>query len=188
MDVTDGSVPVEDLVSAVKNAVKQAGVSTTDEGRDLRVASVQLILSAVATTKLGGGLDLRVPVIGWKVKVGGSRAHQKTHTIDITLVAEDLHERHELRHSAVEATLVDAIATIRAVVAAGAGGDDPLVLKAGAVELVFGVTGQGSISFGAEGELTDEVSNTLRIELIAAEGHQLRPGPGPPRGAAGGSG
>ncbi|MBG6065984.1 trypco2 family protein [Micromonospora ureilytica] len=168
MYVIDDSVPVEELVSAVKNAVKQAGISTTDEGRDLRVSSVQLILSAVVTTKLGGGLDLRVPVIGWKVKVGGSRSRQKTHTIDITLVAEELQERHELRHSAVEATLVDAITTIRSVVAAGTGGDDPLVLQAGTVELVFGVTDQGTISFGMEGELTDEVTNTLRIELVGA--------------------
>ncbi|WP_410818334.1 trypco2 family protein [Micromonospora sp. 050-3] len=168
MDVTDYSVPVEELVAAVKNAVKQAGISTTDEGRDLRVDTVQLILSAVVTTKLGGGVDFRVPVIGWKVKVGGSHARQRTHTIDITLVAEDLQDRHELRHSAVEATLVDAITTIRAVVAAGNSGDDPLVLKAGTVELVFGVTDQGTISVGAEGELTDEVTNTLRIELVVA--------------------
>ncbi|MFG1869770.1 trypco2 family protein [Micromonospora arborensis] len=168
MYVIDDSVPVEELVSAVKNAVKQAGISTTDEGRDLRVASVQLILSAVVTTKLGGGLDLRVPVIGWKVKGSGSRSHQKTHAIDITLGAEDLQELHELRHGAVEATLVDAITTIRAVVAAGTGGDDPLVLKVATVELVFGVTDQGTISFGAEGELTDEITNTLRIELVAA--------------------
>lgn len=61
MDVIDHSVPVEELVSAVKQAVKQAGVSTTNLGRDLQVGSVQLILSAVVTTKLGGGLDIRVP-------------------------------------------------------------------------------------------------------------------------------
>ncbi|MEU5910149.1 trypco2 family protein [Micromonospora sp. NPDC047527] len=166
MDVIDYSVPVEELVSAVKNAVKQAGISTTDADRDLRVASVQLVLSAVATTKLGGGLDFRVPVIGWKVKVGGSRSRQRTHTIDITLVAEDLHGRHELRDTTVEETLVEAITTVRAAVTAGTDGDDPLVLKAGTVELVFGVTDQGTISVGAEGELTDEVTNTLRIELV----------------------
>ncbi|MFG2049841.1 trypco2 family protein [Micromonospora sp. NPDC048935] len=168
MDVIDYSVPVEELVAAVKYAVEQAGISTTDEGRDLRVASVQLVLNAVVTTKVGGGVDFRVPVIGWKVKVGGSRSHQRTHTIDITLVAEDLQDRHELRHSAVAATLVDAITTIRAVVAAGSGGDDPLVLRTGSVELVFGVTEQGTISVGAEGELTDEITHTLRIELVAA--------------------
>ncbi|MFF5180400.1 trypco2 family protein [Micromonospora sp. NPDC000316] len=164
----DHSVPVEELVSAVKTAVKQAGISTTDADRDLRVASVQLVLSAVATTKLGGGLDFRVPVIGWKVKVGGSHSRQRTHTIDITLVAEDLHGRHELRDTTVEETLVEAITTVRAAVTAGTGGDDPLVLSAGTVELVFGVTDQGTISLGVEGELTDEVTNTLRIALVAA--------------------
>ncbi len=142
MDVIDYSVPVEELVSAVKYAVKQAGISTTDEGRDLRDRPrTELIWSAVRHhEERFGGVDFRVPVIGWKVKMGGSRVHQRTHTIDITLVAEDLQDQHELRHGAVEATLVDAITTIRAVVTAGSGGDDPLVLKAGTVELVFGVT------------------------------------------------
>ncbi|MEK8105130.1 trypco2 family protein [Micromonospora sp. M12] len=80
-----------------------------------------MILSAIVTTKLGGGLDFRVPVIGWKVKVGGSHSRQRTHTIDITLVTADLQDRHELRGSPVEETLVEAITTIRAVVAAGTG-------------------------------------------------------------------
>ncbi|MFD6568045.1 trypco2 family protein [Micromonospora profundi] len=168
MDVIDHSVPVGELVSAVKSAVKRAGISTSDADRDLRVASVQLILTAVATTKLGGGLDFRVPVIGWKVTVGGSHSRQRTHTIDITLVAEDLHGQHELRDAVVEETLVEAITTVRAAVTAGTGGDDPLVLSAGTVELVFGVTDQGTISLGVEGELTDEVTNTLRIGLVAA--------------------
>ncbi|PWR13264.1 hypothetical protein DKT68_01300 [Micromonospora acroterricola] len=168
MDVIDYSVPVEELVSAVKRAVKKARISASDADRDLRVGSVQLILSAVVTTKLGGGLDFRVPVIGWKVKVGGSHSRQKTHTIDITLVAEDLEDRYELRDSAVEETLVEAITTIRAAVAAGTSGDDPLVLRTGTVELVFGVTDEGTISVGVEGELTDEITNTLRIELVGA--------------------
>ncbi|SIM67080.1 trypco2 family protein [Micromonospora cremea] len=168
MDVIDYSVPVEELVSAVKKAVRKARISTADAGRDLRVGSVQLILSAVVTTKLGGGLDFRVPVIGWKVKVGGSHSRQKTHTIDVTLVAEDLQDRYELRDSAVEETLVEAITTIRAAVAAGTDGDDPLVLETATVELVFGVTDEGTISVGVEGELTDEITNTLRIELVRA--------------------
>lgn len=36
MNVTDDGMPVGELVSAVQNAVKQAGISATDEGRDLR--------------------------------------------------------------------------------------------------------------------------------------------------------
>jgi hypothetical protein len=166
MDVIDDSVPVEELVAAVKDAVKQAGISTTDTGRDLLTSSVQLTLSAVVTTKLGGGLDFRVPVIGWKVKVGGSRSRQRTHTVDLTLVPQDLQDRHELRSNAVEEALVEAITTVRAAVAAGAGGDDPLVLRTAVVELFFGVTGQGTISVGAEGELTEETTNSLRIELV----------------------
>ena len=170
MDVIDYGVPVDELVAAVKDAVKQAGISTTDAGRDLRISSVQLTLNVVATTKLGGGLDFRVPVIGWKVKVGGSRSRQRAHTIDLTLVPEGLQGRYELRDNAVEEALVEAITTVRAAVAAGAGGDDPLVLETATVELVFGVTDQGTISVGAEGDLTEEVTNTLRIELVSGKG------------------
>jgi hypothetical protein len=166
MDVVDHSVAVEELVSAVKNAVKRAGISATDVSRDLRVRSVQLILSAFVTTKLGGGLDFRVPVIGWKVEIGGSRSRQRTHKIDLTLVAEDTRDRHELRDTAVEETLVEAITTVRAAVAAGTQGDDPLALKTGTVELAFGVTDQGTISVGSENALTEEFANTIRIELV----------------------
>lgn len=169
MDVINHSVPIEELVAAVKEAVKQAGISTNDTGRDLRIRSVQLTLNAVATTKLGGGLEFRVPVIGWKIKVGSSRSRQRTHTIDLTLVPEDLQDRYELRNNTVEEVLVESISAVRAAVATGAGGDDPLVLEAGTVELVFGITDQGTISLGVEGELTEEITNTLRIELVGGK-------------------
>lgn len=169
MDVIDQSVPVQELVSAVKNAVRQAGISTTDVAKDLRVGSIQLTLRAIVTTKLGGGLDFRVPVIGWNVKVGGSRSRQMTHTIDITLVPEERQNEYELRDGSVEDTLVEAITTIRDAVAAGTEGDDPMVLKSSTVELVFGITDQGTISVGVEGELTDEVTNTLKIELVGIQ-------------------
>lgn len=109
------------------------------------------------------------PVIGWKVKLAGSQSRQKTHTIDITLVAENLQSHYELRDTAVEETLVEAIKTIRAAVAAGVVGDDPLVLKSSTVELIFGATDQGTISVGVEGELAEEVTNLLKIELVGAK-------------------
>ena len=47
MKVTDEGVPVEALISVVKDSIKRAGISRTSQDRDLRVASVQLILDVV---------------------------------------------------------------------------------------------------------------------------------------------
>ena len=56
MKVTDDGVPVEALISVVKDAIKRAGISRTSQDRDLQVASVQLILDVVAA---------RRPAAGW---------------------------------------------------------------------------------------------------------------------------
>ena len=71
MKVTDEGVPVDTLISVVKDSIKRAGVSRTSQARDLQVASVQLILEVVASKTAGGGLDFRVPFIGMKLRVGG---------------------------------------------------------------------------------------------------------------------
>ena len=77
MRVTDGGVPVQALISVVKDSIKRAGISRASQDRDLQVASVQLILDVVAAKTAGGGLDFRVPFIGMKLRVGGS--HQQGH-------------------------------------------------------------------------------------------------------------
>jgi hypothetical protein len=41
-------------------------------------------------------------------------------------------------------------------------------LSAGVIDLSFAVTQTGSISLGFDGELTDEVTHTLRLELAAS--------------------
>ena len=40
MKVTDDGVPVDKLISVVKESIKQAGVSRTSQTTDLRVGSV----------------------------------------------------------------------------------------------------------------------------------------------------
>jgi hypothetical protein len=169
MDVTETGVAVSDVIDAVKNAVKLAGISAADPGRDLRVASMQLTLNTVATVTAGGGLDFRVPFVGMKLSIGTAVTRRDTHTVDMTLVPPDL--RHAVRDSAVETVLLEAIQTIRAAVARGAGGDDPFVLKAGTVELRFAITRDGSVTLGFNGEFSSEVAHTLRLSV--------EPPPGP---------
>ena len=48
MKVTDQGVAVPDVISDVKNAIREASVSAADENRDLRVSSVRLTLHAEA--------------------------------------------------------------------------------------------------------------------------------------------
>ena len=172
MKVTDDGVPVETLVAVVKNSIKRAGVSRVSEPGDLRVASVQLILEVVASKTAGGGLSFRVPFIGMKLDMGVKVTKKDTHTIDITLVPPEPQTSREVRGGEVEDVLVNAVATIRSVVAHAAEGDDPWVLSAGIVDIVFVITRTGTISLGVEGELANEITQTLRLGLVS--GPELR--------------
>jgi hypothetical protein len=168
-DADDVGMPVDDLISSVKNAIARANISVTDPGRDLAVTSVYLQLNTVATVRVGGGLDFRVPFIGMKVKVGGAITRKNTHTIELTLVPEAA--VIPTRDTDVEAILVDAIETVRAVMARAAEGDDPFTLRDSGVELSFGVAQDGTISLGIDGELTDEITHTLRVTIARPSEH-----------------
>jgi hypothetical protein len=157
-------MPVGELVGAVKNAIKTASVSVTDTGRDLAVTSVYLKLHTVATATAGGGIDFRIPFIGMKVKLSASATRQNTHAMELTLVPES-GPLVETRGTPVEESLVDAIETIRSIMATAAGGDDPFILQDSAVELSFGVTTDGSVSLGIDGDLRDETTHTLRLTI-----------------------
>ena len=165
MKVTNEGVPVETLISVVKDSIKRAGISRTSQDTDLQVASVQLILDVVAAKTAGGGLDFCVPFIGMKLRVGGKVTSKDTHTIDITLVPPERRATRPVRGGDVEDALVNAIATVRAVVAEAAAGDDPWVLSASTIDIRFAITQTGTISLGVDGELTNEVTQTLRLGL-----------------------
>ncbi len=174
-------MPVDDLITAVKNAIQQANISVTNPGRDLAVTSVYLKLNTIATAKAGGGLDFRVPFVGLKVKVATSVAQQRTHMMELTLAPQDT--VIEIRGSQVDVILVEAIETVRAVMARAAEGDDPFTLDDSAMELSFGVSRDGSISLGVDGELADEITHTLRVTIAKPAGRESAgrsTGPGEP--------
>ena len=62
---------------------------------------------------------------------------------------------------------MNAIATIRDVMTKAAEGDDPWVLSAGTIDISFGITQTGTISLGADGELANELNQTLRLRLAS---------------------
>jgi hypothetical protein len=51
------------------------------------------------------------------------------------------------------------------VVTEAAAGDDPWVLSASTIDIRFAVTETGTISLGVDGELANEVTQTLRLGL-----------------------
>ena len=142
----------------------------TNPDRDLAVTSVYLKLNTVATAKVGGGLDFRLPFIGLKVKIATSVTRQRTHTMELTLAPEDT--VIETRGSQVDAVLVEAIETVRAVMARAAEGDDPFTLSDSSMELSFGVSQDGSISLGVDGDLADEITHTLRVSIAKPAGRR----------------
>lgn len=165
MKITDEGVPVETLISVVKDSVKQAGVSSTSQTTDLRVASVQLILQVVASKTAGGGVDFSVPFIGMTLSLGTKVTKQDTHTIDMTLIPPQQKDARQVRGGDVQEALVNAIATIRHVMTEAAEGDDPWLLSAGTVDISFAITKTGTISVGVNGELANELTHTLRLGL-----------------------
>ena len=166
MNVPDEGVPVDTLISVVKDSIKQAGVSRTSQTKDLQVASVQLILDVVASKTAGGGLDFRVPFIGMKLSLGAKVTRKDTHTIDITLVPPEDRDTRQVRGAEeIQEVLVDAITTIRDVMTKAAEGDDPWVLSAGTIDISFAITQTGTITLGVNGELADELTHTLRLGL-----------------------
>ena len=170
MKVTDQGIPVDTLISVVKDSIKQAGVSNTSRARDLKVASVQLILEVVASKGAGGGLTLCVPFIGMKLSIGGKVTKKDTHTIDITLVPPAEQAARQVRGGEVQDILVDAITTIRDVMRSAAGGDDPWILSTSTVDISFAITQTGTISLGVDGELANELTHTLRLGLAPEPG------------------
>jgi hypothetical protein len=165
MKVTDEGVPVDSLITVVKDSIKRAGVSRTSQTRDLQVASVQLILNVVASKTAGGGLDFRVPFIGMKLRIGAKVTKKDTHTIDITLVPPEERDTRQVRGGDVEDVLVNAIATIRDVMTKAAEGDDPWLLSESIIDITFAITQTGTISLGVDGELANELTHTLRLGL-----------------------
>ncbi|MEV0719798.1 trypco2 family protein [Asanoa sp. NPDC050611] len=163
MKTDQGTVPAEELVAEIQNAVKTANVSG-HTARDLVVRSAQITLNVVAASAGGGKIDFRVPVIGLKLSIGATLARTDTHTITVTLVPPDPDE-HEVRTGEVSRVLVEAIETLRRIISTAAGGPQRLVMDSGSVELTFAVTEEGTISLGVDGELRDELTHTIKLEF-----------------------
>jgi hypothetical protein len=163
--VVRDTVPATELIMVVKNSIKRANVLPTSSSADLRVATVQLILKVVTSNAIGGGLDIRVPVVGMRLRAETKATRRDTHTLDITLRTPKQSPGRELRDSNIEDALVDAIGTVREVMAVAAEGDDPWELMVATVDISFIVTDTGALSLGFDGEVGSELTHCLRLGL-----------------------
>jgi len=109
-------------------------------------------------------LNFHVPFIGTEFAVGASRTQRDTHTIDITLVPPVQPSPGAARGD-IRDVLVEAIRRVRQTVASASEGEDPWHLSTARVDISFGVTREGTISVTAEGGMTGETTNTLRLSL-----------------------
>jgi hypothetical protein len=100
-----------------------------------------------------------------KLRAGTKVTKKDTHTIDITLVPPEDRDTRQVRSGEVEEVLVSAIATIRDVMTRAAEGDDPWILSTSTIDISFAITQTGSISLGVDGELANDLTNTLRLGL-----------------------
>ena len=169
MKVTEDGVPVQDVIAAVKLAIKEANVSATDRAATCGSARSSLILHALATRSSGGGLSFTVPFIGMPVRFGTKVTTSDTHEIEINLIPPGQEAGGGTR-GGLDWRLVEAIETVRAVVASAAGGDDPFALNDANITLSFAVTAEGDISIGVDGSMSDEVTHTLVLALVPAQG------------------
>jgi Trypsin-co-occurring domain 2 len=163
VDTTDTGIPAGELIDDIKHAITIANISAATPS-DLAVIAVELTLNVLAEDSAGGGLDFRVPFVGMRLRLGAKVTRQDTHTVTVRLLPTPA-DGHEVRAAAVQRVLVDAIETIRTIIRDAGRGDNPFALDTAAVEMSFVVTREGSISLGAQGELRDEVTHTLKLSV-----------------------
>jgi hypothetical protein len=164
VNVEDGGVDVEDVVRQVKQAIIEAHLSGPDD--DLEVTAVNLQLSDVSVR--GGGVDakLQIPVINKDVGGGWETKWTSTNTVEISLKPPKIAGVAQiLRKADITSDLGRAIVLVRSAVRAGASGQPSFELGGATVELAFGVSNDGSITFLAKGEAGKTSTNTLKLTL-----------------------
>jgi len=118
-------------------------------------------------TTVGGKVDVRVPVIGAHLRIGGRRVRQRMHTVQVMLVPEHYgRARHD--HGAGDEELVMALRAIRDLMDPSGHGGHSWSVAGGTVQVSFAVTDEGSISVGLNSDRSDEHVHSLQLELRPA--------------------
>lgn len=167
MEVASDSVAIRNLVDVIKSSICEVQGAAEPRSGELVAASAELTLHVMMDTTVGGKVDLRVPVIGAHLRIGGRRARHRMHTVNVTLVPEHYgRSRHD--HGAGDPELVMALSAIRDLMDSTGTGGHSWSVAGGTVQVSFAVTDEGSISVGLNSERSDEHVHTLQLELQPA--------------------
>ncbi|MEY9929675.1 hypothetical protein ABH926_004315 [Catenulispora sp. GP43] len=164
MEVTSESVTIRTLVEVIKASICEVQGAEEPRPGDLIAASAALTLHAMMDTTVGGKVDLRVPVIGAHLRIGGRRARHRMHTVHVSLVPEH-YGRSQHDHGAGDPELVMALRAIRDLMDATGRGGHSWTVAGGTVQVSFAVTDEGSISVGLNSDRSDEHVHSLELEL-----------------------
>lgn len=169
MEVSSESVAIRNLVEVVKASICEVQGNADPRPGELAVAVAELNLQVMMDTTHGGTVDLRVPVIGARLRIGGRRVRHRMHTVHLTLVPEhNGRTRHD--HGSGDEELVMALRAIRELMDPDTTrGGHSWSISGGTVQVSFAVTEEGSISVGLNSERSDEHVHSLQLELRPAE-------------------
>jgi hypothetical protein len=167
LEVSSESVAIRNLVEVVKASICEVQGAEEPRGGELVVASAELNLHVMMDTTVGGKVDVRVPVIGAHLRIGGRRVRHRMHTVRVQLVPEH-HGRTRHDHGAGDLELVMALSAIRDLMEPGGEGGHAWSVAGGTVDVSFGVTEEGSISVGLNSDRSDEHVHSLQLELQPA--------------------
>lgn len=164
MEVSNESVTIRTLVDVVKASICEVQGSGEPRPGELVAVSAELDLRVMMDTAAGGRVDVRVPVIGAHLRIGGQRKRHRMHTVRVQLVPERYgRARHD--HGAGDEELVEALRAVRNLMDRAGDGGHSWSVSAGTVEVSFAITEQGSISVGLNSDHRDEHVHSLQLEL-----------------------
>ncbi|WP_042425411.1 trypco2 family protein [Streptacidiphilus anmyonensis] len=167
MEVSSESVTVRSLVDTVQASICQVQGAEKPRPGALVVTSAEVELHVVMDAALGGGLDVRVPVIGAHLRIGGRRVRHRMHTVRVALLPGS-GASGGLAHGAGDEELVLALRAVRDLMDPNPQAAHAWSVSDGTVQVSFAVTEQGSISVGLDSDRSDEHVHSLRLELRPA--------------------
>jgi hypothetical protein len=164
VEVSSESVAIRNLVEVIKSSICEAQGAEEPRPGELVVSSAELNLQVMMDTTVGGKVDVRVPVIGAHLRIGGRRIRHRMHTVHVVMVPEH-YGRAQHDHGPGDQELVSALHAIKDLMEPGSPGGHSWSVATSTVQVSFAVTEEGSISVGLNSDRSDEHVHSLQLEL-----------------------
>jgi hypothetical protein len=167
VEVSSESVAIRNLVEVIKASICEVQGAEEPRHGELVVSAAELNLHVMMDTTVGGKVEVRVPVIGARLRIGGRRIRHRMHTVHVMLVPEHYgRARHD--HGPGDDELVSALHAVKDLMDPTSAGGHSWSVAGGTVQVSFAVTEEGSISVGLNSDHSDEHVHSLQLELQPA--------------------